>query len=185
MDGLVLALAGVGACFAGGRVFIAVMRAINYRKFNEVVHKLVKAGDLARAQKLARAVPKATYGPVVLRLLEEAEARSAADGRGLVTDALRETLDRAVADGVRELRRWRWLGWLAAGFAVAAAVVGHLYQAAPIPSLVVPAVVAVMVFAGWRNTNKIERDCRTHGAELVGWLADYVVAGDGAAGQAE
>ncbi len=169
--------------YAGGivAVALALLRAsrlfvemLDVAKFNEAMGKLLRAGNRDRARKLANAVPKAIYGYVARALIERSFELQADDGRGMVTDALRERLHQELEQQTRRMQRWDWLSVLAA-LAAGVAALGPADEVSAEASIGIPAVAAVLILWAWFRTRRELKVSKRGGEELVELLAAYVV----------
>ncbi len=174
--------------YAGGivAVALAVLRivpvmasAMNIAKFNEVMAKLLKAGNVNRAGKLADAVPKSIYGAIARALIARSKEMRADDGRSLIADSLRETLQKVLAEQNRRVRRLDWL-YVGSALAAGVAALGPVDEVPAGVSIGLPAAAVVLILLSWTRSRRELRDCQTGGDELVELLTASV-AGDAAA----
>jgi len=173
--------------YAGGivAVVLAVLRiipvmagAINIAAFNEVMAKLLKAGNIDRAGKLADAVSAALYGAVVSSLVARAKELNAADGRSLIADSLRETLHKVLAEQSRRIHRLDWL-YVGSALAAGVAALGPVDEVPAGASIGLPAVAVVLILWSWTRSRRELRNSKIGGDELVELLTTSV------AGEAE
>lgn len=156
------------------RIVPVMASAMNIAKFNEVMAKLLRAGNVDRAGKLADAVPRTHYGAIARALVARSRELNAGDGRSLVADSLRETLEKELAEQNRRVRRLDWL-YVGAALAAGVAALGPVDEVPASASIGLPAVAVVLILLSYTRSRRELRNCKVGGDELVELLTASVV----------
>ena len=170
-----------GAALCGWRVAELMRATIHHEALTEQIVKLVKANNLSRARKLARATGPTAYGAMLRAVLADAAdfAGSSSDPK-VAAGALEATFDRAHREQMARLSKGSWRAWGGGIFAAAGA--GLALTASPVE--IAPLAVAVAALMGciWSSITfqRIDRGSREGMARLSPVLAEHVAGQEAA-----
>ena len=137
--------AALAAVFAAWRVWRLVAVRVHVAVATTYVTKLVRAGNLERAQKLCAAAPRSIYlAAVRTALADPADARA--------------RFDEAFAKGLAPLESSRWMDVTALGAGTLAVVIAATTSSVSVPALVIGGAAALAALCNVRWMRHLRRD---------------------------